>query len=81
MANKKIFLLFLFMTICAPMFGQAPQMEKRPMSLYDASTFAAEYPRIGSTAPDLEMYDLDERLVKLSSFSGKTVVLTKAGYT
>ena len=51
------------------------------MSLYDVATFASQYPQIGKPAPDLEMHDLEGRLVKLSSFAGKTVILTKAGYT
>jgi peroxiredoxin len=57
------------------------QMEKRSLSLYDAATFAKENPIVGSTAPDLQMTDLDGKPVRLSSFSGKTIVLTKAGYT
>ena len=81
MANRKISLSVLLLTICIPIFGQSPQMEKRPMSLYDVATFASQYPQIGKPAPDLEMHDLEGRLVKLSSFAGKTVILTKAGYT
>lgn len=59
----------------------AQQMEKRSLNLYEAAAFAAQRPRLGEFAPDLEMNDLNGKSVKLSDFTGKTVVFIKAGYT
>jgi hypothetical protein len=61
--------------------AQSPQMEKRPLKNYDPAFFAASKPAVGTDAPDLEMHDLNGNVVRLSSFSGKTVIFTKAGYT
>jgi hypothetical protein len=57
------------------------QMEKRLANLYEPGVFEEQFPAVGSVAPDLEMTDLAGNTVGLSDYSGKTVILVKAGYT
>lgn len=57
------------------------QMEKRAEGLYDPVTFRAEYPAVGTLAPDLVLTELDGRLQALSAWRGRVVVVIKAGFT
>jgi hypothetical protein len=57
------------------------QMEKRELFLYADVQFRAAAPAEGSFAPDLVLADLDGRPQALSAFTGRYLVLIKAGFT
>ncbi|MDF3064854.1 MAG: putative 1 [Polyangiaceae bacterium] len=57
--------------------AKAESAHERPSTaaMTAAPAAAMESARVGAVAPDFELPDLDGKLVKLSSFRGKTVVL------
>lgn len=59
----------------------APQMELREHHRYDAEKFNAMKPAVGEFAPNIELKSLNGETVSLDSFTGKTIVVIKAGYT
>lgn len=67
------------------LFGAASaalaQMEKREMDLYSEVEFGKQVPGEGWFAPDLVLSDLEGRPQALSSFTGRYLVLIKAGFT
>ncbi len=57
------------------------QMEKRQTDQYAGTEFAKAKPAVGSTAPDLRLWDLDGRPRSLGLERGRPVVLIGGAYT
>jgi hypothetical protein len=57
------------------------QMEKRDTGQYDEQAFIEAAPRVGETAPDLVLCDMDGMPKSLLLLRGATVVLIKGSYT
>lgn len=61
--------------------GVAAQMEMRTGALYDRDRFRMAEPAVGTMAPDLVLTDLDGKPHALSQWTGRIVVVIKAGFT
>ena len=57
------------------------QMEKRDTGGYDEQAFVDASPRVGESAPELLLCDMDGRPRSLHLLRGATVVLVKGSYT
>lgn len=57
------------------------QMEKRDTDGYDEQAFVDASPRIGESAPELLLCDMEGRPRSLHLLRGATVVLVKGSYT
>jgi hypothetical protein len=67
--------------VFAAVAAAAAQMEKRSSGQFDAEAFAAAATAVGSSAPDLQLCDLEGRPRSLFALLGRTVVLVKGSYT
>lgn len=57
------------------------QMEKRWIDRYGETLFAQARPAVGTSAPDLRLWDLAGRPRSLELERGRTIVLIGAAYT
>lgn len=57
------------------------QMEKRWIDRYADTIYARAQPKVGSLAPDLQLWDLDGRPRSLHLERGRAVVLIAGSYT
>lgn len=73
-------LVALPLTLCLCQHANG-QMEKRSAEHYLTDEFLEAFPAVGSELPEMTLQTLEGREVKLSSHTGKTLVLVKSGYT
>ena len=78
---NRVTLLLCFIAIPMLAKGTFAQMEKRENALYRQWRFEKSFPKVGQTAPQMEVRDLHGKTIHLSNYRGKTIVLIKAGYT
>jgi hypothetical protein len=70
-------------SLALTLFGASipAQMEMRVGALYDRGQFRNAEPAVGRWAPDLVLTDLDGKPHALTQWTGRLVVVVKAGFT
>ena len=74
-------LIVTTLAIAALPAAASAQMGKRWVQEYSGTVFARRQPAVGSTTPDLRLWDLDGRPRALALERGRTIVLISGSYT